>query len=362
MKQVTIMAAVLALAIAALVYNAPQQDNVFRVGVSLPLTGDVAEFGEAVRNGIQLAKADAPESFSDLRFYYQDNRYHAATAVRAYASLKNVHNVDMIFDWGEVTLGAIAPLAEKDKTPVIGMSYDPVPSVDKKYIIRSINHSAQFAAVTFRYLREQGFKKIAIIKTEDPFPNSMVEGMQQQLQPGETLEVVFAAQPTEMDFKSAIVRIKQAKPDVIGVYLLPGQAGAFYRQAGAMGLELPSFGTDVFESKTEIAQANGHMDGAVFPILYVPEEFSVRYEETFGNNLHMTFAYNAYFVAKLIASASMKVADREWSPSELLEAVHRSAEKFDAYKIEQAPEAGSYMEFPIVMRRVVGESIEPLAP
>jgi len=45
------------------------------VGVSLALSGPVAEYGEALRNGIELAREEHSDLLSDIRFLYEDDRY-----------------------------------------------------------------------------------------------------------------------------------------------------------------------------------------------------------------------------------------------------------------------------------------------
>ena len=354
MKQILSVTALAIVILALMLNQTSKQASKLIVGVSLPLTGEIAEFGQAVKNGIELAQSEAPNEFSNIQFVYEDNRYQAKAAISAYNNLRNVHSVDMIFDWGETTLGAIAPIAEKNKMPVIGMSLDPEPSVEKEFIVRSINHASQFSKTTLNYIRKKGFKRIAVVHTEDPFTNSMLAGLKEQLSKDETLKVIATVHPTEMDFNSIILRLKNYNPDVLAVYLLPGQVSTFYRQSGAMNYQVATVGTDVFESRTEIAQSGGYMEGAVFPILYVPAKFAKRYQEVFGNDLHLAFAYNSYYVARLLAkTGDKKISANLKSSKQLLESLLTQASESDNYTLSYSKTAGRYLEFPLTMHRVV---------
>lgn len=221
-----------------------------KIGVSLPLTGEIAEYGVAVRNGIQLAQELLPKKLENVDFIYEDNQYEAKKSATAFNKLMNFDKVDLIFSWGELPLHSIAPIAERNKFPTMAMSFDPEPSLNKKYIMRSINYSDQYAEATLQYMRRKGFKKIAIVAAEDPFFNSLLKGLNKYKQSDETIDVVFSFLPDISDFKTAVAKLKNSNYDIMGVYLFPGQVSNFFRQARAAGLTLPAFGTDIFESTT----------------------------------------------------------------------------------------------------------------
>src|SRR5215212_6092609 len=69
------------------------------VGVNLPLTGDVAEYGVAVRNGIEMARKEQPGLFEDIDFLYGDNRYDGRTALTVFHSQHDVQKAKLSFVW-----------------------------------------------------------------------------------------------------------------------------------------------------------------------------------------------------------------------------------------------------------------------
>ena len=112
--------------------------HVFRIGVSLPLTGDLAEYGSAVRNGIQLAQSRFPSKFQHLDLLYEDNRYDGKTALTILQKFR-ASNVDLIYSWGEIPFNAIAPIIEKSKVPLTAYSLDNKAAVNSKFIILTSN-------------------------------------------------------------------------------------------------------------------------------------------------------------------------------------------------------------------------------
>lgn len=330
-------------------------DDGLKVGVSAPLTGDLAEYGSAVRSGIVFATEEAPENFTRIKFAFEDNQYESAKALSAFNKLRTIDKVNLIYNWGEPPLHAIAPVAEKAQFPVVAMSLDPEPSVGKKYILRSINYSEQYAQKLVEFLRAQGFKKIAVLKTEDHFLNSMVDALRKHLKSDESLVVFATFTPDEHDFKTQIAKLKRANFDVLGVYLFTGQVSAFYRQAVAQQMEVPTFGTDFFESKNEIQQASGGMNGAVYPNIDVPSKFHEGYQKRFGNDAQIAYAYNAYEFAKLTGQLFNSVS-KSLSAEQILDSyLHPPSDV--SFSVRETALGGRFYEFPLVIKKIVNGEI-----
>ena len=326
------------------------------IGVSAPMTGDLAEYGAAVKQGIDLAISEAEPSFRNLQFVFEDNQYESAKAVSALQKLKNVDAVSLVYTWGEAPLHSIAPIAERQRIPVVAMSLDPGPAIGKRYIIRSINYSEQYAIKTLDYLRSKGLKRLGIINTEDPFFNSMITGLKKHLTQGETLEVVAAVTPDEQDFKPQIAKLKTRQFDAVGVYLLSGQVSQFYRQSKSFDFKTPTFGTDVFESASEIAQAQGGMNGAFYPNIEVPKGFVDTYVKRYGNDTQIAYAYNAYCFAKL-SSVLLRDASQKITSDQIVE-LYTNPPKDLGFRFSESKDGGKFYEFPIVIKQIRGNGIE----
>lgn len=329
-----------------------------RIGVSTPLTGDLAEYGAAVRNGVTLAREQQAEKFSNLEFTFEDNAFDANRALSAMRKLNDIDKVRVTYLWGEVPLHAVASVAEAKHIPIISMSVDPVPAIGKHYILRSINHSAQFAQTTLNNLTSRGFKKIGVIVTEDPFLMSLLEGLKAQAKTGMTVTTVTTILPTENDFRTIVTRLLHENYDAIGIYLFPGQVSSFYRQAQGLGFKLPTFGTDIFESRSEIAKAQGGMEGAVYPNVKIPAEFDAAYRKRFTDDAQIAYAYNAYEFAKL--SSEVFAGTPSATPEEVIAAYAKAAAASKTFTLRDTPDGGRFFEFPLQVKIIRGEGFAPL--
>lgn len=321
------------------------------VGVAAPLSGQIAHFGNAVRNGIFLAQEEHPQLLAPLRFVFEDDRYDPKQTVAAFHRFREVHGADLLMVSGVAPSEAVIPLAEHYRIPTIVNCQRPDAARGKRYVIRSVNYTAQYVAVLLRYLRSKGLRKVAIVQAETPYIQGYVDALQAGLEHNETLTVIGSFSTSADDFKSIIARL--GGYDAVGVFLFPGQVSLFYRQARTLGFGLPSFGTDIFESANEVEQAQGAMDGAVYPFNAVDEEFRRRYRARFGDEEQIGTAANAYDMAVLLGDRARNLAgnDPELLLSLLTEATPREG-VLGRYRFRRTVEGGQFYDFPITLKTV----------
>jgi branched-chain amino acid transport system substrate-binding protein len=339
-----------------------QSQKTFTIGISLPLTGDLAEYGTAVRNGIQLAVNRFPTEFSKLDLRFEDNRYDAKTALTILQKFDR-DKVDLVYSWGEVPFNAIAPILEAKKLPLTAYSLDHSAARNTKYIVLTSNDPKSLTAPLVNALRKEGLKHFGIVKTEDPYINASIEGFTSNLISGETIEIISTVLPGEMDLKTHALHAKSSNVDAIGVYLYPGQISSFYRSIASIHISTPTFGTDIFESRAEINAAGKAMEGALYPNFQMPTWFAEEYVERYKNDAQISYAYNGYAWAAVAAGIFTKL-QKKVSSYELIE----------KFKSVSGTEAGlnfqprkdstgvTFYEFPIVVRRVVDGKFETINP
>jgi len=121
----------------------------FKIGVSLPLTGPLAEYGEAVRNGIDLALEDQPGLRTKVRFIYEDNSYDAKKAVGNLQKLVDVDGINLFLVWGNEPALSVAPVAEQRKVPTITLrvGFSTLPSPRARRISSSWNRGLSGSSV-----------------------------------------------------------------------------------------------------------------------------------------------------------------------------------------------------------------------
>ncbi len=270
----------------------------FVVGVIAPLTGALQEYGHAAQNGIELAREEHPNLLNRVCFVYEDSQWDAKTAVSAFNKLRTTGDTALIFNWGNPTTEAVAPLSEQYALPVIGMSLDPKVASGRHFLLRSTNPASDFSRVLAKYLYARGYKKLGVVMTENSYVRGLFEGLSHFY--SGNIELVDTYNVQDGDFRTSVAKLKKSQYDAIGVFLISGQVSQFYRQMAEQHLVLPTFGTDFFESSTEIQLAGKAMEGAVYPHLGVNAKFEKKYVGKYNNDYQLAYAGNSYDVAMLI--------------------------------------------------------------
>lgn len=325
-----------------------------RIGTILPLSGTLAEYGVAAKNGIEMAKSEHPQSFLNIEFLYEDSLYDNMTAISAFNKLRDSSRVDLVYLWGYAPVQAVAPVAERLASPLIAVTAERSASVGRQYVIRFNFYAEQLGEVLAEYLRSRGFKKLGIIKIEQAFINGIADGLLKNLQSGETMQIIDNYDVKEQDFKASLAKLLNKPFDAVGVFLAPGQISQFYRQAQLLHLKPVTFGTHYFESHSELKNAQGFMDGALFATVDVSPEFRERYADRYGNDNRITFAASAYDFALLTGKLFGALTTRP-SADEILKRYRTAPPQVGAcgqYQYVDNPVEGPSFKFQAVVKKI----------
>ena len=279
-----------------------------RVGVIIPLTGPLSQYGEATRNGIELARLENLEALGAIRFLYEDSQYDSKVAVPAFHKLRQADGASLVFVWGTGPTQALAPLAETYRMPLVAQTTESGISQGRKYVVRFSIYAEQYSIALLEYLRARGLSRFCVLKDEFAFFDQVVTGMQQHLKPGESIEIMDSVVPQERDFRSLIAKMKGRNLDAAGIFLLSGQVGPFFSQAAALGMSKPIFGADTFDSPNEAALLRGYPAEVIYPHIFYTEKFRSSYTRRFGSDSLLSFAALAYDFA-LAAGQSLRGND-----------------------------------------------------
>lgn len=301
-----VLAVIIIVGIVAVAKNSPatNDSSVIKVGVIAPLTGPLAEYGEAFRNGISLAQEKLGNT--KLSFVFEDSAYDSAKAISAYNKLKDLNKVNVVVNWGDPTSQALAPLFKNSKIPFIAVTTIPSVAQNDSSIIRTLNKAEDDAEMTWSYLRSKNMKNVAIVKLETAYFNTLLSAMSKFKKADETITVIDTYLSFgDMDFKTTITKLKNNKYfDVVGVFLASGQISQFYNQSAAIGMKTSTFGTDFFENQSDIDNAGKNINGAVFVNYEVSDAFRAEYLAKYKNVSQIAYAGNGYDTVMILNSAT----------------------------------------------------------
>jgi branched-chain amino acid transport system substrate-binding protein len=263
------------------------------VGVVLPLSGDVAVYGEKLSRGIELAK-EVNASPWKLVTFYEDSKALPLQAVTAFRSLLQQHSVQAFLGFfGSSEILAVAPLANREKIVVISPTASaPTVSEAGPYIFRIASSDVYDARVLATFAARHLMKTSAGIVYVN---NDYGLGIRKEFtrffeQLGGKVLVAEAFAQGANDFRTIIQKVKSKSPEVL---LLVGykEIALFLRQAAELHLDIQILSTGLFEDPKNLEVAGDAANGVYYSMpayeAGIDHEVLSRFTKLFQNKYKM---------------------------------------------------------------------------
>ena len=322
-------------------------DEPFKVGLSFPLSGALAEFGAAARNGVELARVLHSKDFEKVSFVYEDNQFDPKIAISSFHRFVERDGVSLVYVWGSPVCMAVAPIAETSKVPLTCLSGDPKPGL--KHVFSYNSMAPDYAAVALADVHARGAKKIALLYAGIPFMTNIARAILASQAAGQADILDISINPDATDLRSEILKIKAARPDFLMLFILPSQVQSIAREMALLKFKPYILGADTFSDGSIVSASNGLFAGAPYVDMLIPAGFRKDYQEKYQNTSNLSFAYNTYRFARMVA-ALFPSGGKISSDTVLkkLRSYQGAGESPEAnISFQDSPENGQYFQFPI---------------
>jgi branched-chain amino acid transport system substrate-binding protein len=195
-----------------------------KIGVITSVTGSLAAFGEAHKNGYAIAldeinaKGGVLGKKIELDFY--DDQSKPDQAVQGVSKLVDQDNVPIILgSYSSESTKAIIGAVTQRETPLIipTATADNVMDSKSPWVFRICAGANDYAKATLDFLKANGAPKtIAIVYENTNFGQSNMKAMQAAAKAaGMNVVAVESYEAKSPDYKAVLQRVKQANPEVI---------------------------------------------------------------------------------------------------------------------------------------------------
>lgn len=289
----------LPLCLAAVALAAPAwAQGTIKIGEFASLTGKEATYGQASHKGTLLAVEEVNATGGvlgrRLELITEDNQSKAGesgTIVRKFISRDKVVAI-----LGEVassrTLEA-APIAQNAKIPLITPSSTSEAVTQKgNYIFRVCFIDPFQGTVMAKFARNTlKIRKVAVLSSvSSAYSVGLSKYFKERFAAdGGTVVIEQKFSEGDKDFKAQLTAIKAAGVEGIFVPGYYAEAGLICRQAQALGIKLPIFGADGWESPELVEIGGKSVEGMYFATHYSPENsdpivagFNARFRQRWG--------------------------------------------------------------------------------
>jgi branched-chain amino acid transport system substrate-binding protein len=291
--------AVLLSGFALLAASCAKQSETIRIGEYASLTGKEATFGQASHKGTLLAVEEINASGGvlgkRLELITEDNQSKGGESATIVKKLISRDKVIAVI--GEVassrTLEA-APICQHAKIPMISPSSTAQEVTAKgDYIFRVCFIDPFQGTVMAKFAKESlNLRKVALLTSVSSAYSVGLAKYFKERFAADGGAVALEQRYTEgdKDFRAQLTAIKAANVDGLFIPGYYSEAALICRQARDLGLNIPIFGADGWESPELVAIGGGAVEGTHFVTHYSPEnkdpfvvDFNERFRKRWGN-------------------------------------------------------------------------------
>ncbi len=290
--------------------------DAIKVGIILPLTGDVKTFGESARNGAMLAIEEANAAGGiggkQIKAIASDDKNDPMETSNAGSKLIDLDGVVAIL--GALTSKCSVPLSDKCQASRVPMvtpsSTNPKVTVGeggerKDYVFRACFIDPFQGTVAAKFARDslQAATAAVMYDVGNDYSKGLADYFRASFEErGGTVTAFESYAKDDVDFSALLTKLKQQKPDVLFLPDYYNKVGLIAKQARQLGVNSVLLGGDGWDSPEMLKIAGDAVHGGYFTNHYSPDdpreevqEWVKKYEAKYGiaPDAMATLAYDA---------------------------------------------------------------------
>jgi branched-chain amino acid transport system substrate-binding protein len=292
----------------------PASQTTYRFGVIVPLTGPGAALGTLIKRGIDLGVEDVNSAKSGLKLQpiFEDSKTDPSQGLTEFRKLTDVDKTKVNVVGFSAVCNAVAPAAEQSKTLMIGMTTSMPGLINgRKYVLRLFPNADMLAGTMAKYAGSH-YSLVAVLYANDEYGQNTFSTFKSRFE-NQGRKVVFSEsfKPTDMEFRSTVLKALAAKPDAV---YLPGYGPgyiALMNQIRERNAQIPIIGDSPLTNPGVYRAAGEAAEGAIVPATPLDAAspktqeqrvFLAAYQKKFHENPSINVTINYDFV-HLLASA-----------------------------------------------------------
>ena len=294
----------------------------FKIGGIGPITGGAAVYGNAVKNGAQIAideiNAAGGINGAQIEYKFEDDEHDAEKAVNAYNTLKD-WNMQLLM--GTVTSAPCVAVSEKTKEDNIfqltpsGTSV-PCTQYDNAFRVCFSDPLQGTASAKYIGMNNLSSKLAVIYDSSDVYSSGIYETFAKEAanQPFEIVAAEAFTADNKTDFTTQLQKAKDAGADLVFLPIYYQEATLILSQADTMGYKPTFFGCDGLDGILGVENFDNSLaEGVMLLTPFAADakddatvNFVTKYKEQFGGDIPNQFAADAYDAIYIMKAAIEK--------------------------------------------------------
>ncbi len=370
MQTKTIISALVVLAIIALFVayswsseKKPATSEAIKIGLILPVTGDVAVYGEAAHNAALLAESDLKARGINITPIIEDDQLDNKLAVSAAKKLLEVDKVAAVIGFSSGETLSVCPITRAAKAVFLTTASSPLVSDCGGYTFRNYPSDVNQGRVLAEKASAVGYRRVFVAYINNDYGNGLQKEFVKNYQ-GTVASEAFAVK--EKDFRSLLTKMKQVSPDAVILISYVAEGTQLLVQMHELGIKAPVIASESMKDDSVIAPLPKEVAArltAVAAADYQGKEataFKAAYEARFQKK-PAVFADYVYDNVIVVAEALKKCTVTPTDPKSACVAAYlHQLRTVGATGNIQFDERGDVMNKPYDLFRIKGSTFLPI--
>mgnify|MGYP000299405254 CR=1 FL=1 len=243
-KIVLIAVAVFAIAVIFSKSGDKQADSTIKVGVMMPLSGEVAVIGEGLQKAIVLAQAEynqknlAAGTGRKVELVVEDDAFDVKRGIAAYQKLVNTDKVDAVIMLSTPVLEAIYKDVAKDGKPLMTIGIQVSPATPDEVFQTTPSVEGNFEPFAAYIASDYDFKNLAIVYENNPGNIQFFEVFSKNYPKAFK---GYKVNNARAEFKSLASKLVSEKHDAIAFFMLPENGALLSKEIALLQKNHPQF-------------------------------------------------------------------------------------------------------------------------
>jgi branched-chain amino acid transport system substrate-binding protein len=277
-----------------------EEKQTVKIGLILPLTGQLSNLGESARYAALIAESQLNNTKYNYKIIFEDNELDPKLTSTALQKLINIDKVDAVISFTSGPGNVVSPVAQENKIIHIGIGSDK--NIAKgEYNFLHWTQPEEENRVFVAELQKLGIKNIAVFSWNQQGSIAVLDDLKEKLKETD-IKIVGEDISTsgEKDFKTNIMKMEKLNPDAYVMLTFPPELDIAVKQMKELDVKAPVIGIETIESTEhpELFEGSWFVNAAD-----ATETFARLFKEKYPDKTVQMASGNVYDAINLIATA-----------------------------------------------------------
>jgi branched-chain amino acid transport system substrate-binding protein len=223
--------------------KANKEIDIIKIGVSLPLTGNLAETGISSQKSLMIAldKINSQKNKYKYELIFEDDAYNAMKVTPAVTKLLNIDKVKAMITTGSIAGNVVSNYNNNIDNGFIhinGAAYDNnIAKGDNNFLIGGVTKA--LAKEFVKEIKRRNYKNIVVIAQNSSGPKNVADTVVEELKNTDiNVKFIEYVNLGDRDYKFLAYKIKESKTDFVFAQLLPPYVGELKKQLKESGVNV----------------------------------------------------------------------------------------------------------------------------